>query len=43
MTTTIDAVIMMIVHPNENNALDQRWLEYLLWEKYVNLLNTYPF
>eukprot|EP01118_Nematostelium_gracile_P011732 TRINITY_DN4212_c0_g1_i2.p1 TRINITY_DN4212_c0_g1~~TRINITY_DN4212_c0_g1_i2.p1 ORF type:complete len:366 (-),score=97.44 TRINITY_DN4212_c0_g1_i2:122-1219(-) len=27
-----NAVVMMIIHPNENNAFDQRWLEYNLWE-----------
>jgi len=25
---------MMIVHPGETNTFDQRWIEYILWEKY---------
>ncbi len=31
-----NAVVMMIVHPNETNTFDQRWIEYNLW-------NTYPY
>uniref|UniRef100_A0AAV1VD27 Glutathione synthetase n=1 Tax=Peronospora matthiolae TaxID=2874970 RepID=A0AAV1VD27_9STRA len=27
-----DAVVMFVVQPNETNAIDQRWLEYKLWE-----------
>ncbi|KAG3105765.1 Glutathione synthetase [Phytophthora idaei] len=27
-----DAVVMFVVQPNEANAIDQRWLEYNLWE-----------
>ncbi|CAI5747067.1 unnamed protein product [Peronospora destructor] len=27
-----NAVIMFVVQPNEANAIDQRWLEYNLWE-----------
>lgn len=27
------AVVVMMIHHNENNAFDQRWMEYLLWEK----------
>ncbi|CAH0481993.1 unnamed protein product [Peronospora belbahrii] len=27
-----NAVIMFVVQPNETNAIDQRWLEYNLWE-----------
>ncbi|TYZ63207.1 hypothetical protein PybrP1_003045 [[Pythium] brassicae (nom. inval.)] len=27
-----DAVIVFVVQPNEANAIDQRWLEYNLWE-----------
>ena len=26
------AVVMFVVQPNETNAIDQRWLEYKLWE-----------
>eukprot|EP01116_Phalansterium_solitarium_P018298 TRINITY_DN4808_c0_g1_i1.p1 TRINITY_DN4808_c0_g1~~TRINITY_DN4808_c0_g1_i1.p1 ORF type:complete len:269 (-),score=21.96 TRINITY_DN4808_c0_g1_i1:5-811(-) len=25
---------MMVVHPNETNTFDQRWLEYHLWQKH---------
>jgi len=25
---------MMIVQPGERNAIDQRWLQYKLWEDY---------
>ncbi|PRP74430.1 hypothetical protein PROFUN_06559 [Planoprotostelium fungivorum] len=27
-------VVVMVVHPNEVNAFDQRWLEYHLWDKH---------
>eukprot|EP00644_Phytophthora_capsici_P008566 jgi/Phyca11/111679/e_gw1.20.35.1 len=27
-----DSVVMFVVQPNEANAIDQRWLEYNLWE-----------
>lgn len=27
-----DAIIVFVVQPNEANAIDQRWLEYNLWE-----------
>jgi len=29
-----DAVVVMIVQPNERNAFDQRWIEYNLFEKH---------
>ncbi|OWZ03021.1 Glutathione synthetase [Phytophthora megakarya] len=27
-----EAIVMFVVQPNEANAIDQRWLEYNLWE-----------
>uniref|UniRef100_K3X846 Glutathione synthetase n=1 Tax=Globisporangium ultimum (strain ATCC 200006 / CBS 805.95 / DAOM BR144) TaxID=431595 RepID=K3X846_GLOUD len=27
-----DAIVLFVVQPNEANAIDQRWLEYNLWE-----------
>ncbi|KAG4084574.1 glutathione synthase [Neocallimastix lanati (nom. inval.)] len=29
-----DAIILMVVQPNERNAFDQRWIEYNLFEKH---------
>jgi len=29
-----DAIVLMIVQPNERNAFDQRWIEYNLFEKH---------
>jgi len=29
-----NSVVMMIVHPNETNTFDQRWLEYNLWNNH---------
>jgi hypothetical protein len=28
----------MIVHDGETNTFDQRWMEYMLWEKYPKFL-----
>lgn len=29
-----EAVVMMIVHHNETNTFDQKWIEYSLWCSY---------
>ena len=33
-TTTTVAIVLFIVQPNETNTVDQRMLEYALWEKH---------
>ena len=34
VATTVVAIVLFIVQPNETNTVDQRMLEYALWEKH---------
>ena len=29
------AMVIMVVQPNERNLFDQRWVEYVLFQKYL--------
>lgn len=32
-SSSLQVVVMMVIHDGETNSVDQRWLEYALWDK----------